>query len=108
PIATHRSAYNAAKAALNALTANVRVDLAAKYPDIRVSLIMPGLVTTDFARNAVGSSSATAPPWVAGGGGSGMKPQSPEEVAAAIAGVIERPVAEMYTNPASAGKARRY
>ncbi len=105
PIATHRSAYNAAKAALNALTANVRVDLAAKHPAIHVSLIMPGLVATDFARNALGSASAAAPPWVAGGV---MKPQSAEEVAAAIAGVIEHPVAELYTNPASAPMAQRY
>ena len=106
PIATHRSAYNAAKAALNALTANVRVDLASKYPGIHVSLIMPGLVSTDFARNAVGSSGATAPAWAPGA--TGMKPQSAEEVAASVAGVIERPVAELYTNPASAGMAQRY
>jgi NADP-dependent 3-hydroxy acid dehydrogenase YdfG len=107
PIATHRSAYNAAKAALNALTANVRVDLAAKYPDIHVSLVMPGLVTTDFARNAIGSTSAVAPAW-APGAGSGMKPQSPEEVAAAIGELIQHPVAEIYTNPASAPMAKRY
>ena len=105
PIATHRSAYNAAKAALNALTANLRVDLAAKYPAIHVSLIMPGLVSTEFARNAIGSATATAPPWTPG---TTMKPQSAEEVAAAIASVIEHPVAEMYTNPASAPIARRY
>jgi hypothetical protein len=37
-----------------------------------------------------------------------MKPQSAEEVAAAIASVIEHPVAEIYTNPASAPMARRY
>src|SRR5437867_2872761 len=73
PIATHRSAYNAAKAALNTLTANVRVDLAAKYPGIHVSLIMPGLVSTEFARNAIGSTSGAAPPWTPG---TTMKPQS--------------------------------
>jgi NADP-dependent 3-hydroxy acid dehydrogenase YdfG len=105
PIATHRSAYNAAKAALNALTANLRVDLAARYPDIHVSLIMPGLVSTEFARNALGSASATAPPWTPG---TPMKPQTAEEVAAAIAGVIEHPVAELYTNPVSAPLAQRY
>ena len=33
PLATHRSAYNAAKAALNALTANLRVDLRATHPE---------------------------------------------------------------------------
>src|SRR5919201_5732161 len=52
PIATHRSAYNAAKAALNALTANLRVDLRATHPGIRVTLVMPGLVSTDFAKHA--------------------------------------------------------
>jgi NADP-dependent 3-hydroxy acid dehydrogenase YdfG len=105
PIATHRSAYNAAKAALNALTANARVDLQSKYPDIHVSLVMPGLVSTEFARNAVGSTGGAPPPWVAGGP---MQPQSAQEVALAIAGVIEHPVAEIYTNPASAAMAGRY
>ncbi len=105
PIATHRSAYNAAKAALNALTANARVDLHSKYPDIHVSLVMPGLVSTEFARNAVGSTGGAPPPWVAGGP---MQPQTADEVAAAIAGIIEHPVAEIYTNPASAPMARRY
>src|SRR5581483_1264369 len=105
PIATHRSAYNAAKAALNALTANVRVDLARSHPGIRVSLIMPGLVSTEFARNALGSTAATAPPWTPG---TAMQAQTPEEVAAAIAGVIANPVAELYTNPASAPMAQRY
>lgn len=105
PIATHRSAYNAAKAALNALTANVRVDLARTHPGIKVSLIMPGLVSTEFARNALGSAGATAPPWAPG---TAAVVQTPDEVAAAIAGVIENPVAEMYTNPASAAMARKY
>ncbi|HUJ13320.1 MAG TPA: SDR family NAD(P)-dependent oxidoreductase [Thermoanaerobaculia bacterium] len=105
PIATHRSAYNAAKAALNALTANVRVDLARSHPAIRVSLVMPGLVSTEFAKNALGSSGPSAPPWTPG---TAMQAQTPEEVAAAIAGVIEHPVAELYTNPASAKMAERY
>src|SRR5213083_1702445 len=49
PIAAHRSAYNAAKAALNALTANLRADVASN--GVEVSLVMPGLVSTEFARN---------------------------------------------------------
>jgi NADP-dependent 3-hydroxy acid dehydrogenase YdfG len=105
PIATHRSAYNAAKAALNALTANVRVDLARTYPGIKVSLIMPGLVSTEFARNAINSSGAAAPAWSPG---TAATAQSPDEVAAAIAGVIENPVAELYTNPSSAAMAQKY
>lgn len=105
PVATHRSAYNAAKAALNALTANVRVDLTRTYPGIKVSLIMPGLVSTEFARNALGSASPSAPPWTPG---SAMKPQTAEEVAEAISRVIENPVAEVYTNPSSAPMAQKY
>ncbi|MGZ7041766.1 MAG: SDR family oxidoreductase [Thermoanaerobaculia bacterium] len=105
PIAAHRSAYNAAKAALNALTANLRADLSREHPGIHVSLIMPGLVSTEFARNVVGTPSAAPPPWISG---ASMKPQTAEEVAEAIAGVIENPVAELYTNPASAEMARKY
>lgn len=105
PIAAHRSAYNAAKAALNALTANARADLQREHPEIYVSLIMPGLVATEFAKNVIGTPSAAPPPWISGGG---MKPQSAEEVAEAIARVIEHPVAEVYTNPASPEMARRY
>jgi NADP-dependent 3-hydroxy acid dehydrogenase YdfG len=102
PLATHRSAYNAAKAALNALTANLRTDLRVSHPKIHVSLVMPGLVATEFARNALGGGRSHAPPAGA------MRPQSPEEVADRIAALITEPVAEIYTNPASAGLARKY
>jgi NADP-dependent 3-hydroxy acid dehydrogenase YdfG len=104
PIATPRSAYNAAKAALNSLTANVRVDLQRSHPGIRVSVVMPGLVATDFARHARGSTG----PMPAGPVGSPMQPQTADEVAAIIADVIDRPVAEVYTNPASPALAARY
>jgi short-subunit dehydrogenase len=99
PYATFRSAYNAAKAALNALTANARVDLARTHPGIHVTLVMPGLVSTDFQRNAVGGTPPLPPSTPA---------QTPEEVAAAIAGAIEQPVAELYTNPQQAAVALEY
>jgi short-subunit dehydrogenase len=98
PFATHRSAYNAAKHALNALTANARVDLHAKCPDVHVTLVMPGLVTTDFARNALGGA---APP-------SRTPGQTVDEAAAAIVQAIDHPVAEIYTNPVLAGMAAKY
>ena len=102
PIATYRSAYNAAKAALNALTANVRMDLAAKNSNIHVTLVMPGLVATEFAQNALGgtptiSRSRVTPP-----------PQSAEEVAQAIVRVIYEPTAEIYTQPNQAVTVQRY
>jgi short-subunit dehydrogenase len=102
PLATIRSAYSASKAALNSLTANLRMDLRQEFPNIHVSVVMPGVVTTEFASNALGEAPAVPPPPGA------MKPQSVEEVAAAIVHLIENPVPEIYTNPASADIARRY
>jgi len=99
PFATHRSAYNAAKHALNALTANARVDLHAKCPDVHVTLVMPGLVATDFQKNALGGS----PPLPAG-----TPSQTAEQVASAITAALDEPVAEIYTNPALAGVVLKY
>ncbi|HEX8904407.1 MAG TPA: SDR family NAD(P)-dependent oxidoreductase, partial [Longimicrobiaceae bacterium] len=105
PIAAVRSAYSAAKAALNSLTANLRMDLRARWPGIHVSLVMPGIVTTAFAANALGST----PGQVAGVRPTGnMAPQTPEEVATIIAGLIDDPRPEVYTNPAHPALARTY
>jgi NAD(P)-dependent dehydrogenase (short-subunit alcohol dehydrogenase family) len=106
PVASFRSAYSAAKAALNSLTTNLRMDLR-DYPNIHVSLVMPGVVTTDFARNVVGEA---RPPMAApaGPGGTRMLPQTAEEVADVLARVIREPVAEVYTNPASADVVRQF
>ena len=106
PVASFRSAYSAAKAALNSLTTNLRMDLR-EYPDIHVTLVMPGVVTTDFARNVVGEA---RPPMAApaGPGGTRMLPQTAEEVADIIARVMAEPVAEVYTNPASPEAVRQF
>lgn len=91
PVASFRSAYSAAKAALNSLTANVRMDLRARRSPVHVTLVMPGPVDTAFAKNVLGDS---VPPFQGG-----FPAQSAEEVAHAIVSVIENPVAEMLTNP---------
>jgi len=101
PSATYRSGYNAAKAALNALTANLRVDLAREHPAVHVSLVMPGIVTTDFQEHAKGGS----PPLPAA---ALRDAQTPEEVADKIAELIEHPVAEIYTNPQHHARALQY
>ena len=98
PFATYRSAYNAAKHALNALTANARVDLHAKCPDVHVTLVMPGLVSTDFGTHALHGS--PPPPQ--------MGAQTAAEVAAVIVKAIDTPVAEVYTNPQHPALAVRY
>ena len=54
PDATLRAAYSAAKAALNSLTESLRFELAKDYPGIRVVLVLPGVVATDFGNNALG------------------------------------------------------
>ncbi len=97
PFATYRSAYNAAKHALNALTANARVDLHATCPDVHVTLVIPGLVATDFGKHALHGS--PPPP---------MGAQTADEVAAVIVGAIDQPVAEVYTNPQHPALAVRY
>lgn len=106
PLAAYRSAYNAAKAALNALTANLRMDLRREYPGIHVSLVMPGMVTTEFARSALGGTPAVT--WVAAGGGSGPRIQTADEVSAAIAELIASPRAEVYTQAGQLETVLRY
>ena len=104
PFVPLRSAYSAAKAALNALTANVRVDLLRAHPGIHVSLVMPDLVLTGFplhARGSTGEMPAPAP-------GSPATPQTVDEVATIVADVIDHPVAEVFTNPISRAMAARY
>ncbi len=52
PLATYPSTYRAAKAGVNVLTANLRMDLKANYPGIHISLVMPGIVDTGFHKVA--------------------------------------------------------
>jgi short-subunit dehydrogenase len=98
PFATYRSAYNAAKHALNALTANARVDLHARCPEIHVTLVVPGLVTTEFGSNALWGSPRPQP----------QPSQTADEVAAVIVKAIDSPVAEVYTNPAHPALVLKY
>jgi short-subunit dehydrogenase len=102
PMAPIRAGYSAAKAALNSLTTNVRMDLAASHPGIAVTLVLPGLVSTDFARSAVHGTPPIRP------GAGGAPPQTAEQVADVIVKAIDRPVAEVYTNPVHAGIVQRY
>jgi NAD(P)-dependent dehydrogenase (short-subunit alcohol dehydrogenase family) len=90
PFASFRSAYSASKHAVMSLTANLRADLRAEFPDIHVSAVIPGLVATDFGLSAKhgGPDSRQLP-----------NPQPVEEVAAVIADLIEHPRAEVYTRP---------
>jgi short-subunit dehydrogenase len=99
PMAPFRSAYSASKAALNTLTSNLRMDLRATHPEVTISLVMPGIVSTDFAKNALGGSPPMPP---------NVPTQTAEEVAAVILALIDRPVPEVYSTPALAATARKY
>jgi len=90
PFAVARSAYSAAKHALNALTANLRMELRGTYPEIHVTCVHPGVVTTEFGLHARH-----------GGTDSRRMPgaQTAAEVAQVIAEIIEHPRADVYTRP---------
>ena len=99
PMAPIRSAYSAAKAAVNSLMTSLRLELKAEFPGIHVSTVMPGVVATSFGANALhgGPDSRTLP-----------SAQPVGEVAQAIANLIERPRAELYTRAELAQLASRY
>ncbi|HJQ40562.1 MAG TPA: SDR family oxidoreductase [Thermoanaerobaculia bacterium] len=104
PAAPWRSAYSAAKAALNSLSSNVRMDLRQKgVKDVHVSVVMPGMVSTDFGLNA--KHSKGPPPRPAA---HMPQPQTVDVVVQVLADLIERPRAEVYTNPAGAIAVQRY
>jgi NADP-dependent 3-hydroxy acid dehydrogenase YdfG len=98
-MAPNRSAYSAAKSAVNSLMTSLRLELRAELPDIHVSTVMPGVVATSFGANALhgGPDSRTMP-----------NAQPVGEVAQAIANLIERPRAELYTRPELGALAARY
>lgn len=90
PFVPFRSIYAAAKHAVNALTANLRLELAEDFPDIVVSAVHPGIVATAFGSSALhgGPDSRNLP-----------GAQSAEEVAAIIADMMNSRQADVYTRP---------
>jgi NADP-dependent 3-hydroxy acid dehydrogenase YdfG len=90
PLAAQRSAYSAAKAAVNLLMGSLRMELRAEFPGIHVTTVLPGVVATDFGANAMhgGIDSRQIP---------GAQPV--DEVAIVMADAIEKPRAEVYTRP---------
>lgn len=99
PLAPARAAYGAVKSAVNMLSASLRVELHATHPGITVTVILPGVVATDFGRNALG-----------GGVDNRNIPgaQPIEEAVQTIVDVIEHPKSEAYTSPFIAETVARY
>src|SRR5438045_1958176 len=84
------------------LTADVtqRADVQMTHTGIQISLVSPGVVRTDFGKNAVhgGPDSRTF----------ATQSQSPEEVAAVIANVIDSRAPDVYTFPGAKGRIDAY
>ena len=99
PMATFRSAYSAAKHALNALTASTRCEVRSRAPGVHVTSVHPGIVATEFGSNALhgGVDSRTMP-----------GAQTADEVAQVLADAIEHPRADVYTRPEAQGMIVRY
>ncbi len=90
PFTPIRSAYSASKAAVNSLMASLRLELRPQFSGIHTSVVLPGVVATEFGNNALhgGPDSKSFP---------GAQPV--DEVAMVIADLIEKPRAEVYTRP---------
>jgi NADP-dependent 3-hydroxy acid dehydrogenase YdfG len=99
PFASVRAAYGAVKSAVNMLSASLRVELRATHPGIQVTVVMPGVVATDFGVNSI---NATLDNRKLPGA------QSVEDAAKAIVDVIENPRPEAYTSAFIAEAIGRY
>ncbi len=99
PYAIQRSAYNGAKHFLNALTANFRTEFATSFPQIRFSIVSPGMVATPFGVNARhgGIDSRTVP-----------DTQTADQVAEVILNVITAGRNDVYTRPGSRERVIEY
>jgi short-subunit dehydrogenase len=99
PLAPFRSAYCGAKHFLNALTASLRTEVQQTHPGIQIALVSPGVVYTEFGKNAVhgGPDSRQLP------GG-----QTVEEVTAVLADAIARPRPDVYTRSGSKAQVAQY
>ena len=99
PLAPARAAYGAVKSAVNMLSAALRVELRATHPGIHVTVLLPGVVATDFGKNAVGG----------GVDNRNLPGAQPVEAAAnAIVDVIDNPRPEAYTSSFIADVVARY
>lgn len=99
PFALFRSAYNGAKHFLNALTANFRTEFHETHPGIQFSLVSPGVVRTEFGKNALhGGPDSRELPYS----------QSAEEVAAVILKVIDERIPDVYTRAGSQATIAKY
>ncbi len=85
--------YSSTKYALNAITLTARMELAAD--NIRVGLVVPGVVPTNFRKNGLMSGGQDH---LAGGRPGAVPSVSPEHVAEKILEAVQTEEAEVYTD----------
>jgi NADP-dependent 3-hydroxy acid dehydrogenase YdfG len=100
PLGPVRAAYGAVKSAVNMLSASLRVELRATHPGIHVTVLLPGVVATEFGLNSLGTGTVDNRKLP------GAQPV--EGAAKAIVDVIEHPKPEAYTSPFIAEVIARY
>jgi NADP-dependent 3-hydroxy acid dehydrogenase YdfG len=99
PFASVRAAYGAVKSAVNMLSASLRVELRATHPGVQVTVVLPGVVATEFGVNSINATmdNRKLP---------GAQPV--EDAASAIIEVIETPKPEAYTSAFIADAVGKY
>lgn len=104
-----RAAYAAAKAAMVSLSEAFRIELAGSHPHIRVVVVYPGRIATDFGQNALGqrmgdSGKLPAEVLAAIGGAT----QTAEEVAHVLCDAALSGRGDVYTQPNAFARVREY
>ncbi|WP_437624025.1 SDR family oxidoreductase [Sorangium sp. So ce1151] len=104
-----RAAYAAAKAAMMSLSEAFRIELSGSHPDIRVVVVYPGRIATDFGQNALGqrmgdSGKLPAEVLAALGGAT----QTAEEVAHVVCDAALSARGDVYTQPNAFARVREY
>jgi NADP-dependent 3-hydroxy acid dehydrogenase YdfG len=104
-----RAAYAAAKAAMMSLSEAFRIELAGTHPEIRVVVVYPGRIATDFGHNALGQGmvdSGKLPAEVLGVIGGAT--QTAEEVAHVVCDAALTARGDVYTQPNALAQVRAY
>jgi NAD(P)-dependent dehydrogenase (short-subunit alcohol dehydrogenase family) len=104
-----RAAYAAAKAAMMSLSEAFRIELSGSHPAIRVVVVYPGRIATDFGKNAAGQpmgDSGKLPAEVLAVIGGAT--QTAEEVAHVVCDAALSGRGDVYTQPNAFARVREY
>lgn len=104
-----RAAYAAAKAAMNSISEAFRIELASTHPNVRVVVLYPGRIATDFGNNALGqriSDVGQLPADVLAAIGGAT--QSAEDVAHVLCDAALNKRGDVYTQPNAFVAVRAY